>query len=41
MVGLDLDYKKSKQATISVQRLNNSTNDDGEVEGEVVQEVDI
>jgi hypothetical protein len=40
MVGLDLDYKKSKQATISVWRLNNSTNDDGELEGEVVQVVD-
>src|SRR5438045_3635706 len=39
VVGLDLDYKKSKQATISIWRLKNSTSDDGEVEGEVVQVV--
>jgi hypothetical protein len=39
VVGLDLDYKKSKQATISIWRLKNSTNDGGEVEGEVVQVV--
>jgi hypothetical protein len=40
VVGLDLDYKKSKEASISVWRLKNSTNDDGEVEGEVEQVVD-
>ncbi len=39
VVGLDLDYKKSKEASISVWRLKNSTNDDGEVEGEVEQVV--
>ncbi|CZR64903.1 uncharacterized protein PAC_14803 [Phialocephala subalpina] len=40
VVGLDLDYKKSKEASISVWRLKNSANDDGEVEGEVEQVVD-
>jgi len=40
VVGLDLDYKKSKKASISVWRLKNSTNDDGEVEGEVELVVD-
>lgn len=40
MVGLDLDYRKSKEASISVWRLKNSTNEDGEVEGEVEQVVD-
>jgi hypothetical protein len=40
VVGLDLDYKKSKEASISVWRLKNSTNDAGEVEGEVEQVVD-
>jgi hypothetical protein len=40
VVSLDLDYKKSKEASISVWRLKNSTNDDGEVEGEVEQVVD-
>jgi hypothetical protein len=40
VVGLDLDYKKSKQATISIWRLKSSTNEEGEVEGEVVQAMD-
>ena len=40
VVGLDLDYTKSKEASISVWRLKNSTNNDGEVEGEVEQVVD-
>jgi len=39
VIGLGLDYKKSKKASISVWRLKNSTNDDGEVEGEVEQVV--
>ncbi|CZR67846.1 uncharacterized protein PAC_17745 [Phialocephala subalpina] len=40
VVGLDLDHKKSKEASISVWRLKNSVNDDGEVEGKVEQVVD-
>lgn len=40
MVGLDLDYKKSKQASISIWRMKNSTNEEGEVEGEVEQVID-
>ncbi|KAG0653111.1 hypothetical protein D0Z07_9397 [Hyphodiscus hymeniophilus] len=40
VIGLDLDYKRSREASISVWRLKNSTNDDGEVEGEVEQVVD-
>lgn len=40
VVSLDFDYKKSKEALISVWRLKNSTNNDGEVEGEVEQVVD-
>jgi hypothetical protein len=40
MVGIDLDYKRSKEATISIWRLNLYTNDEGEEEGEVVQVVD-
>jgi hypothetical protein len=40
VVGLNLDYKKSKEASISVWRLKYSTNNDGEVEGEVEQVVD-
>lgn len=40
LVGLDLDYKKSKEASISVWRLKNFTNEDGEVEGEVEQVID-
>jgi len=40
VVGLDLDYKKSKEASISVWRLKKSTNDNGEVEGEVEQVID-
>jgi hypothetical protein len=40
MVGLDLDYRKSKKASVSVWRLKKSINDDGEREGEVVQVVD-
>jgi hypothetical protein len=39
VVGLDLDYKKSKEASISVWRLKSSTNRNGEVEGEVEQVV--
>jgi hypothetical protein len=38
VVGLDLDYKKSKKATISIWRLKRFTKNDGE-EGEVVQTV--
>ena len=40
VVGLDLDYMKSKKASFSIWRLKKSINDDGEVEGEVVQVVD-
>jgi hypothetical protein len=40
VVGVDLNYKKSKEASVSIWRLKKSTNDDGEVEGEVVQVVD-
>lgn len=40
VVGLDLDYRKSKEASISVWRLKNHTNNNGEVEGEVEQVVD-
>ena len=40
MVGLDLDYRKSKKASVSIWRLKKSINDDGEVEGEVVHVVD-
>jgi len=40
VVGIDLDYKQSKEATISMWRLKNSTNNDGEEAGEVVQVVD-
>ena len=40
VVGLDLDYRKSKKASVSIWRLKSSINDDGEVEGEVVQVVD-
>ncbi|KAH6668978.1 hypothetical protein B0J14DRAFT_674532 [Halenospora varia] len=40
VVSLDFDYKKSKEALISVWRLKNSMNNDGEVEREVEQVVD-
>ncbi|TAQ84340.1 hypothetical protein B7494_g7348 [Chlorociboria aeruginascens] len=40
VVGLDLDYKKSRKASISVWRLKISTGDDGKVKGKVEQVVD-
>ena len=40
MVGIDLDYKKSKEASISIWRLEISPCDDGELQGEVIQELD-
>jgi hypothetical protein len=39
VVGIDLDHKQSKEATLSIWRLKN-TNNDGEEEGEVIQVVD-
>lgn len=39
MVGIDFDYKKSKAASISIWRLKISLGDDGQPEGEVIQEL--
>jgi hypothetical protein len=39
MVGLDLDYKKSKETSISDWWLKNSINNNKEVEGEIKQVV--
>ena len=40
MVGIDLEYKKSKEASISIWRLKTSPGHDGQPEGEVIQELD-
>ena len=40
MVGIDLEYKKSKEASISIWRLKTSLGNDGQPEGEVIQELD-
>ncbi len=40
MVGIDLEYKKLKEASISIWRLKMSPGDDGQPEGEVIQELD-
>ncbi len=39
MVGVDLEYKKSKEAGISIWRLKTSPGDDGQSKGEVIQEL--
>lgn len=39
LVGIDLEYKKSKEASISIWRLKTSPGPDGQPEGEVVQEL--
>jgi hypothetical protein len=40
MVGIDLEHKKSKEASISIWRLKTSLGHDGQPEGEVIQELD-
>ncbi|KAF2761483.1 hypothetical protein EJ05DRAFT_536253 [Pseudovirgaria hyperparasitica] len=40
MIGIDLEYKKSKEASISIWRLKTSPGNDGQPEGEVIQELD-
>jgi hypothetical protein len=40
MVGINLEYKKSKEASISVWRLKMSSGEEGQPEGEVIQEID-
>lgn len=40
MVGIDLEYKKAKEASISIWRLKMSPGDEGQPEGEVVQELE-
>ena len=40
MVGIDLEYKKSKEASISIWRLKTSPGHDGQPEGEVIQKLD-
>lgn len=40
VVGIDLEYKKSKEASISIWRLKISPGDDGQPKGEVIQELD-
>lgn len=40
MVGIDLEYKKSKEAGVSIWRLKTSRGLDGKPEGEVIQELD-
>ncbi|TAQ83685.1 hypothetical protein B7494_g7995 [Chlorociboria aeruginascens] len=40
MVGIDLDYRKSKEASISIWRLKTSPGHNGQLEGEVIQELD-
>lgn len=40
VVGIDLEYKKSKEASISVWRLKMSPGHDGQPEGEVIQDLD-
>jgi hypothetical protein len=37
---VDLEYKKSKEASISIWRLKTSPGHDGQPEGEVIQELD-
>ena len=40
MVGIDVEYRKSKEASLSVRRLKTSLGYDGQPEGEVIQEID-
>jgi hypothetical protein len=40
IVGIDLEYKKSKEAGISIWRLKMSPGHEGQPEGEVIQELD-
>ncbi|KAH6694907.1 hypothetical protein BKA61DRAFT_683601 [Leptodontidium sp. MPI-SDFR-AT-0119] len=40
LVGIDLEYKTSKEASISIWRLKTSLGPDGQLEGEVVRELD-
>ncbi|CZT48682.1 uncharacterized protein RSE6_09421 [Rhynchosporium secalis] len=40
MVGIDIEYKKLKEASMSIWRLKTSQGVDGQPEGEVVQELD-
>ncbi|KAH8726976.1 hypothetical protein GQ44DRAFT_758501 [Phaeosphaeriaceae sp. PMI808] len=40
VVGIDLEYRKSKEASISIWRLKTTLGHDGQLEGEVIQELD-
>ncbi|KAH7369723.1 hypothetical protein BKA65DRAFT_470977 [Rhexocercosporidium sp. MPI-PUGE-AT-0058] len=40
VVGIDLEYKKSKEASISIWRLKTTPGHDGQPNGEVIQELD-